>query len=176
MYVHNRVLTPKPHFSGRIHQHYVDRYLHSGEYAKGRAVGNSRKLVGKRKDGSLFAMSLTVSEIAGLDRERTFVGFIRDLTHLEKMQEELEKKTQRTMDIFDSSYDGMVVVDIEGSIQSCNVTACRMFGYTRQEALQLNANTLLRGTLTRTAEWERVKRSLGMVQGLALQQGGTCEG
>eukprot|EP01134_Creolimax_fragrantissima_P006182 CFRG6182T1 len=165
-----------PEDIGRIHQQYVDRYLHSGEYAKGRAVGKSRKLMGKRKDGTLFAMSLTVSEIASIDRERTFVGFIRDLTDFEKMQEELEKKTQRILDIFDSSYDGMVVVDIDGVIQSCNVTACRMFGYSRQEALALNVNFFLKGSLTTTPEWERVRRSTSRIQGLAIKQGMQCDG
>ncbi|OYU42759.1 MAG: diguanylate cyclase, partial [Burkholderiales bacterium PBB4] len=68
------VLMPEPDHSH--HRTYISRYLSTGE---ARLIGNPREVKGRRKDGTVFPMSIAVSRI---DRHGvlTFVGVMRDLS------------------------------------------------------------------------------------------------
>lgn len=78
---HNvEMLMPEPHRSA--HDGYIGRYLETGEK---RIIGIGRIVEGRRKDGSVFPMELSVGE-AHIGDHRAFTGFICDLT--EKYQAE----------------------------------------------------------------------------------------
>jgi hypothetical protein len=80
--------------------------------------------MGRRKDGSLFAMTLSLSEI--LDRgdpQRHFVGVMRDLTELEKLNDALKEKTSQLEAIFNSTVDALVTCDEESKIVAFNMSA-----------------------------------------------------
>lgn len=83
-------LVPEPHRSR--HRGYIDRYLRTGE---ARIIGvGARELMAQRKDGSLFPVELSVSEMhQGEDRK--FVGVVRDLTERKRAEEEIENTRQR---------------------------------------------------------------------------------
>ncbi|NFV78701.1 EAL domain-containing protein [Magnetospirillum aberrantis] len=68
------LLMPEPDASH--HQDYVRHYI---EGAGGGVIGMGREVMAKRKDGSLFPVHLSVSELR-LDKRRLFTGTIRDLT------------------------------------------------------------------------------------------------
>jgi PAS domain S-box-containing protein/diguanylate cyclase (GGDEF)-like protein len=68
------LLMPEPD-SGK-HDGYIKRYLGGGG---GALIGVGREVMAKRKDGSLFPVHLSVSELR-LDKRRLFTGTIRDLT------------------------------------------------------------------------------------------------
>lgn len=68
------MLMPEPH-RGR-HDDYLHNYLSTG---RKRIIGIGREVAGQRKDGSLFAMELSVSEIARAGRP-TFIGLVHDIT------------------------------------------------------------------------------------------------
>jgi two-component system CheB/CheR fusion protein len=68
------LLMPAP-FS-HAHEDHVETYLRTG---KARIIGTSREFTGKRRDGSVFPLTLTLTEI-WVSGERKFVGIIRDLT------------------------------------------------------------------------------------------------
>lgn len=68
------MLMPSPY--REQHDGYLHRYLTTGEK---RIIGVDRVVVGRRKDGSTFPMSLAVGETKS-GGERHFTGFIRDLT------------------------------------------------------------------------------------------------
>lgn len=68
------LLMPEPHRSQ--HQRYVDRYLDTGE---ARIIGIGREVQGRRANGELFPIALSVGE-ARDERGRRFVGIIRDLS------------------------------------------------------------------------------------------------
>jgi two-component system sensor kinase FixL len=68
------LLMPEPHCSQ--HQSYVDRYLETGE---ARIIGIGREVQGRRANGELFPIALSVGE-ARDGRGRRFVGIIRDLS------------------------------------------------------------------------------------------------
>jgi two-component system sensor kinase FixL len=68
------LLMPSP--DHERHDGYLARYLATGER---HIIGIGRMVTGKRKDGALFPMELSVGE-ALLEGRRRFTGFVRDLT------------------------------------------------------------------------------------------------
>ncbi len=87
-----RVLMSTPH--REQHDGYLENYRHTG-HAK--IIGIGRETFARKKDGTLFPMDLSVSEVKLSDR-RIFTGFIRDITErkrLEKENLEISEREQR---------------------------------------------------------------------------------
>src|SRR5690606_24727375 len=79
-----KMLMPSPY--REQHDGYLERYLTTGEK---RIIGTDRVVVGRRKDGSTFPMSLAVGETR-TDGQIHFTGFIRDLTERQETAARLE--------------------------------------------------------------------------------------
>ena len=79
------MLMPSPYRDE--HDRYIGRYLSTGER---RIIGIGRVVEAQRKDGSIFPMELAVGEVSS-GRERTFTGFIRDLSARQRMEQELRQ-------------------------------------------------------------------------------------
>ena len=77
------LLMPAPH--SQHHDEYVDYYLRTGD---ARCIGNRRDLEGRRKDGTIFPVEVTVSEV-GLPDRRLFTGIVRDITERKQAEEAL---------------------------------------------------------------------------------------
>lgn len=84
------MLMPSP--DREAHDGYIARFLATGEH---RVMGRNRRVIGRRKDGSLVAHELAIGETAAGGR-RLFTGFMRDLTQqdatdlrLKELQSEL---------------------------------------------------------------------------------------
>ena len=75
-----KMLMPTPY--REQHDGYLQRYLATGEK---RIIGIDRVVVGRRKDGSTFPMTLAVGETRTGDRV-SFTGFIRDLTERQESE------------------------------------------------------------------------------------------
>ena len=83
-----KLLMPDPYCSE--HDHYLQRYQ---ETSQRKIIGIGREVQGRKKDGSVFAMHLSVNEAQILDR-RVFVGFARDITLIKSLEKELAEKTR----------------------------------------------------------------------------------
>ena len=79
-----RYLMPEPHQSA--HDGYLEKYA---SFRRPRIIGRRVEVEGQRKDGSRFAMDLSVSEMID-DAGSTFIGVIRDITAQKQAQQELE--------------------------------------------------------------------------------------
>ncbi|MCC5793808.1 MAG: PAS domain S-box protein [Chromatiales bacterium] len=66
------------------HDNYVGQYLRTG---RRRIIGIGREVLARRKDGSVFPVSLSVGEVR-LKGEIRFVGLMRDLTAEKQAEEE----------------------------------------------------------------------------------------
>jgi len=80
-----RMLMPSPY--REQHDGYLQRYLSTGER---RIIGTDRMVVGQRKDGSTFPMTLAVAEMKSTGKIY-FTGFINDLTEQKESAEQLEQ-------------------------------------------------------------------------------------
>lgn len=58
------------------HDGYLEAYLRTGT---AKVIGSGREMVGKRKDGSIFPLDLSVSEVR-FGNTRLFTGIVRDVT------------------------------------------------------------------------------------------------
>jgi two-component system CheB/CheR fusion protein len=77
------VLMPMP-YRGE-HDTYLSNYIRTGH---ARIIGIGREVVGRRKDGTVFPMDLSVSEVK-LDECRLFTGFVRDITERKRLEKEI---------------------------------------------------------------------------------------
>lgn len=84
-----------PASEARHHDDYLARYRSTGEH---RIIGSSRRVFGKRKDGSIFPHELNVGEAKGGGR-RIFTGFLRDLTAREEAEARLRELQAELMHI-----------------------------------------------------------------------------
>ncbi|WP_455212331.1 ATP-binding protein [Kaarinaea lacus] len=73
------ILVPDAHSSN--HDRYIADYMKHG---RSHIVGLGREVEGKRKDGSVFPLEVTVSEM-WVEGERMFCGVMRDITERKKL-------------------------------------------------------------------------------------------
>jgi len=83
------LLMPTPH--REQHDAYIGNYLRTG-HAK--IIGIGREIVARRKNGTVFPMDLSVSEVRLADR-RLFTGFIRDITGRKRLEKEILDISER---------------------------------------------------------------------------------
>lgn len=78
-----KILMPEPYASE--HESYVERYERTGER---RAIGRIRTVAAQRKNGQVFPIELSVTEIRAGDTIR-YGAFIRDISEKIRLQEQL---------------------------------------------------------------------------------------
>jgi len=83
------VLMATPH--REQHDGYLTNYRHTG-HAK--IIGIGRETFARKKDGTLFPMDLSVSEVKLSDR-RIFTGFVRDITERKRLEKEILEISER---------------------------------------------------------------------------------
>ncbi len=83
------LLMPSPH--REQHDSYLGNYLRTG-HAK--IIGIGREIVARRKNGTVFPMDLSVSEVR-LANRRLFTGFIRDITERKRLEKEILEISER---------------------------------------------------------------------------------
>ncbi|MBE9528849.1 MAG: response regulator [Proteobacteria bacterium] len=79
-----KVLMPSPYTED--HDGYLANYARTGER---KIMGKGREVEGLRKDGSIFPLELSVSEVKHAGRS-TFTGIVRDITKRNEMEESLK--------------------------------------------------------------------------------------
>ena len=79
------VLMPEPYRSA--HDGYMRNYLDTGEK---KIIGIGREIVGRKQDGTVFPIHLSVSEVRLADR-RLFTGMIEDISARKKAEERVKE-------------------------------------------------------------------------------------
>ncbi len=77
------MLMPAPYHE--MHDTYLDNYRRTGER---KIIGIGREVVGRRKDGTVFPMDLSISEIH-VGGQRMFTGLVHDVTRRKQAEEDL---------------------------------------------------------------------------------------
>lgn len=82
---HLRLLMPEPYAS--THDEAISSYILS---RISNVLGKVRELIGKKKDGTLFPIELTVTEFL-LNGRRHFTGIVRDISDRRKLEDQLRQ-------------------------------------------------------------------------------------
>jgi PAS domain S-box-containing protein len=132
-----KMLMPAP-FHGE-HDGYLENYHRTGER---KIIGIGREVVGRRKDGTTFAMDLSVGE-AKHEGRPTFVGIIRDITERKRTEQEVRQTAARLRAVLDTAVDGVILIDARGVVLMFNPACERLFGYGAEEVLGHNVKMLM---------------------------------
>lgn len=127
------LLMPEPF--RREHDGYIKNYRETG---RAKIIGIGREVVGRRKDGAVFPMDLSVNEVQ-LASGHMFTGFVRDITE----RKEAEKALLRYAVLVESSDDAIVGKTLDGAITSWNRGAEHVFGYSQAEMMGENISILI---------------------------------
>jgi two-component system, LuxR family, sensor kinase FixL len=132
-----KILMPEPY--AREHDTYLANYLRTG---RKKIIGIGREVVGRRKDGSVFPMDLSVGE-AHDGSTPIFVGIIRDITDRKAAELARRESELRLRSILDTVPHAIVVIDAQGMIQSFSPAAERLFGFQSAEVVGRNVKILM---------------------------------
>jgi PAS domain S-box-containing protein len=122
-------LVPEP---SRL-RHIRDREAYT-RTPEARAMGTGRDLHGRRKDGSVFPVEISLSPFT--DNGKQYVdAIVADISE-RKQSDLLHRKSEARLQLlWQTSPNGLLVVDAKGRIQMANPTLERMFGYAPGELL-----------------------------------------
>lgn len=96
-----KLFIPSPH--REQHDDYIKRYIETGER---QIIGIGREVLGRRKNGEVFPMHLSVSEFF-INSERMFTGIVQDVSKRKRAEEALAE-SQRSLATLMSNLPGMV--------------------------------------------------------------------
>lgn len=116
-------LMPSPY--REQHDGYLANYRETG---KKTIIGIGREVVGKRKDGSVFPLHLSVSEFKFADK-RMFAGFVRDLSERNRTEADLQLQKQA----LETGATALTIADANGNISYVNQAFLKMWGYEHKE-------------------------------------------
>lgn len=107
-----------------------------------RPKGAQQELVGRRKDGTTFPISLSMGE-GELDGESLFVGLVQDISAQKDAENALREREEKLRSIFETGPDAIIIIDENGLIESFNGAAVWQFGYLESEVLGQNVKMLM---------------------------------
>jgi PAS domain S-box-containing protein len=85
-----KVLMPEPYHSE--HDGYLQNFADTGE---AKVIGIGREVLGRRKDGSIFPMSLAVNQMES-SNSVSFVGVVSDITETKERVKQLQTQIEKT--------------------------------------------------------------------------------
>ncbi|MFQ6061345.1 MAG: PAS domain S-box protein, partial [Thermoplasmata archaeon] len=110
-----------------VSKRYADRMA-------GKEVPNIYEISLLRKDGSFLPVEVNAELIEYEGRPADLV-FIRNITERKRYQKELRLSEERYRRIVETAPDGIVTVDKEGNVTSCNKAFAELTGYSKQEVV-----------------------------------------
>ncbi len=122
-----KMLMPEPHRAR--HDGYLAHHMATGER---KIIGIGRDVDGRRKDGSLFPMHLSVSafEVQGA---HFFAGIVHDLSARSKLEVEVSRQSALFQAVFDHVPEPLIITDTERRILLVNPAVKHVFGYSSEE-------------------------------------------
>mgnify|MGYP001560795271 FL=1 len=131
------MLMPSPH--REAHDGYLEHYRRTGE---SRILNKERELDAVRKDGSVFPISLKVSEMR-IEGKRTFLGLVADISERRAMLEQLQGRELRLKTILHNTAEGIITFDKWGMVEGFNQAAERLFGWEEKEVIGTSIGQLI---------------------------------
>src|SRR6185503_607203 len=107
-----------------------------------RIIGIGREAAGRRKDGSVFPIDLSVGE-AKREGGSGFVGIIRDITERKEVEERLRQQSEELRLTFEAAPTPIVISNPGLEITGANRALLELLGYAAPEVLGLNCRSLI---------------------------------
>lgn len=134
-----KMLMPDPYQSH--HDEYLHRYQTSGER---KCLGfGFREVEGKRKDGSIFPLDLSISEMT-LGNRHYYIGMVRDITERKASEMEMSKLSHAV----EQTADTIMITDKNGIIEYVNSGFEETTGYERAEVVGRTPNIVKSGEMS----------------------------
>src|SRR5262245_54433988 len=134
---HFKMLLPRPH--REEYEGYLADYRRTGAE---KIDGTRGKVLGQRKDGTAFAMGLSVGA-ASDGGETIFVGTIHDLTEREHAARVITEALASIKAVVDTAVDGVIVTDAQGIVHLFNPACQRLFDYRADAVIGRNVKMLM---------------------------------
>ncbi|WP_168209713.1 PAS domain S-box protein [Chromobacterium paludis] len=137
------------------HQRYLERYQSGGGIggAAPTVIGEGRELDGRKKDGEIFPIHLTVGGM-NIGGEPLFVKIMVDMSehkaaemelrkHRDHLEELVSIATTEVSAIVRTAVNGIITIDEMGMIHLFNPAAEILFGWSRDEMIGKNIDALI---------------------------------
>ncbi len=126
------MLMPSPH--REQHDNYIQRYLQTGQ---ARIIGIGREVKGRKKDGTIFPIRLSISEVKLEDRH-LFTGIVHDLSDQKAIEQALWEEKERAQRYLNIANTLIVVIGQDEKVQLLNRKGCQLLGIEESEAVGKN--------------------------------------
>ena len=117
------LLMPGP-FAER-HAEHIRTYQETG---RAKAIGRTREVIARRKDGTVFPVELSLSE-ARRGQQAVYLAIIRDVTERRESEEALRRERDLAERLIESAQAIVLVLDTEGRIVRFNSYMEEISGY-----------------------------------------------
>ena len=87
----------------------------------------------RRSNNSLFPVDISLSH--SHSKSATLIAVIRDVSERKKMEDELQAEQALKSGVIEHSLNAIIVIDEEGMVSAFNQSACRTFGYLKDEVM-----------------------------------------
>ncbi|NIP99894.1 MAG: PAS domain S-box protein, partial [Nitrospinaceae bacterium] len=122
------LLMPEPH--RHEHDEHLRRYLKTGV---SHILGIGREVMARRKDGTRFPLSLSISEMF-IDGQRYFTGIARDISEQKRTQQALKTSQDRYRRLEENLQDYFVYEhDVHGMFIYVSPAVTHVLGYSPEE-------------------------------------------
>ncbi len=133
-------------------------------------------MVALRKDGSSVLVEAHSTQFTFKEKPH-HLTVSRDITERVEAEKQLHEREEQYRSIFESTYDGINILDLDGFFVEANPAFCRMYGYTREELIGLHVSVLAAPAdlhnLTEALETFKAGRDFQTTVGQALRKDGT---
>jgi PAS domain S-box-containing protein len=92
-----------------------------------------------RKDGTSFYAEVHASPFTYKGKPH-MLAIVRDITERVEAEQQLREREEQYRSIFEATYDGLNILDLDGFFVEVNPAFCSMFGYTREELIGMHAS------------------------------------
>lgn len=135
----NKVTMLMPSSRATQHEGLLAAFRNAGTDA---VAGSSRPGTGQDKNGRIFPIELSVTEVQLNDRN-IMACILRDISDRVKVGQEILDRETRIKAILDNAVDGIITINNQGLIETCNFSTEKIFGFTSDEMIGTNFEILL---------------------------------